>query len=1539
MDEEISTSIPSPYSSDDGSGSDVSITRPSSATSTSTSTKSNTAAFTEYVTAHTQQLRLAESQAPSSPQRENFGSVIDKARDYQEELFERAKDENVIAVLDTGSGKTLIAALLIRQYLQQELLNRAQSKPRKIIFFLVNSVHLARQQARFLNLNLPQPVIPLFGESNDDLWRRAPWDKIFAEKNVVVCTAAVLDQCLMHSFLTIDQISLLVFDEAHHCKKNHPYARIIRDYYLKCNEHRPRIFGMTASPVDSKRDVAKVADDLEDMLQSKIVTTNDLSIFDFAPRARDAFWVYPRLGPELDTELSSALRSTVGFVTDLQKYFDYSRQATRELGLWAADKIWHYILARGHRSAAITKKVEVQLRLESSDLDYQQYKQNLVATAMSQVENHRLEPVNTDSLHDLSPKVQCLYAKLRDQYSAFPDTRAIILTDRRLAASLLCDIFQSISLPNLRPGVLVGVSQSGSETGSFKNQEAVMERFRDGRINLIFATSVAEEGIDIPQCNLVVRFDLYKTPIQYMQSRGRARVKDSIFAHMMEDGDMKQLAHVNYSIEMDEYIRLFCQRLPADRKLGRGTKLKQLMARDASCGSFLTKDKVIANFNNSLVLLNRYSESLRAIGAEGSEVYIEMIDAEHDMFKYKVVLPHISDEQAKNVKGATGEARTNKVLAKRAAAFKCCQELYAAGLLDENLDSVFQKLKPENLNARTAVSEKLDQYEKKLKPKFWLEGGVGSLDLPTHLFATRVSFRSITGASDKRSVLLFTRIPLPPVPTFPVFLDDNVEHEVVFSSLALSVPVSTEQVNSLTFYTLNAVFADIFNKVYEAEPHNISYWLAPPSDHAVDGSFDVLVDLKELATAASPERLRWKIVNALSESLCRSVDAEKWQNAFLVDPGSGKFHYFTHNSVAGVTIWDRPPANASRSDKKHDNTIIEFTDSTWRKRGKDLKTFADRYDARQPVIDAKLVVSGRNFLEACPEKQHRTSSCYIAPQPLEIGRVSKSMAEVFLVWPAVLHKLESYLIVGEVFTKLDLQEVPLSLALEAFTQDNSGVADLDLEEHSQIADTKAPSQLDHMKQGTRLNYERLEFIGDSLLKMMTTITVFNRTNADEEGMHCKRMAMLSNSRLFSVASKPEYALYRYIRAGTGEKWRDTWYPEFLTQKSGRRIKLSKKQRSHALGRKTIADVCEATIGACIMTSKHLPTRDKFDLGIKAITKLVEDPDHDIVSWRQVAPMYKPPRWSLDTQDLVAINLADTISKITGYRFKRPRLLRSAFTHSSDQNSPVQDLQRLEFLGDACLDWVCIWWLFSSNPHRGPQWLTEHKMAMVSNKFLAALAVDLQFNKHLIASQPALYSDIARYVGEVEEAREQKNAKPDFWTRLTTAPPKALADLVESYLGAVLIDSNFDFCEIEKFFEKHVKPFFEDIEAYDTFANRHPTTHLSRLLHEEFHCQKTTWETLPQVETSVHSSDVTRDDGAQGDEAVAGVTVHVGWVIHGTVICSSKGTSVGYAKTRASKAALTKLEPLTVEEFRASYGCDCTTKRSKRDEAKGAVLQA
>lgn len=173
--------------------------------------------------------------------------IIANPRDYQVELFEKAKAQNTIAVLDTGSGKTLVAVLLLRHAIDQELEDRKFGWAPRISFFLVPSVNLVFQQWAVLKYNLDHAVEPLCGSMGCELWNKAEWDKHFAANQVIVCTADVLLQCLMHSFINIKQMNFLIFDEAHHAKKNNAYAKIIQDYYMAepDEERRPKIFGST----------------------------------------------------------------------------------------------------------------------------------------------------------------------------------------------------------------------------------------------------------------------------------------------------------------------------------------------------------------------------------------------------------------------------------------------------------------------------------------------------------------------------------------------------------------------------------------------------------------------------------------------------------------------------------------------------------------------------------------------------------------------------------------------------------------------------------------------------------------------------------------------------------------------------------------------------------------------------------------------------------------------------------------------------------------------------------------------------------------------------------------------------------------------------------------------------------------------------------------------------------------------------------------------------------------------------------------------
>ena len=118
------------------------------------------------------------------------------------------------------------------------------------------------------------------------------------------------------------------------------------------------------------------------------------------------------------------------------------------------------------------------------------------------------------------------------------------------------------------------------------------------------------------------------------------------------------------------------------------------------------------------------------------------------------------------------------------------------------------------------------------------------------------------------------------------------------------------------------------------------------------------------------------------------------------------------------------------------------------------------------------------------------------------------------LFPAIIFRLEAYLIVLEICAKLGLNIKP-ELALEALTKDSDNT-----EEHR--------SEQVHFQRGMGKNYERLEFIGDCFLKMATSISLYAQNAGDDEfESHVKRMLMLCNANLFKTATKLK--LYEYIR--------------------------------------------------------------------------------------------------------------------------------------------------------------------------------------------------------------------------------------------------------------------------------------------------------------------------------------------------------------------------------------------------------------------------
>lgn len=449
-------------------------------------------------------------------------NIVKNPRQYQQELFERAQKENTIAVLDTGSGKTLIAVLLLRWIIDGELERRAAGEPHKIAFFLVASVTLVYQQFEVLKTNLDHSVARVCGADNADHWQRAKWHKLFAENKVVVATSEILHQCLAHGYISMNQINLLVFDEAHHTKKNHSYARIVKDFYIPAEQTvRPRIFGMTASPIDAKTDVKQAASELESLMDSKIATTDDMSFQEAVHRPVESLLAYgPLPSQPIESALSRDIKANFPDVLHFSKHLEASAEIARHLGRWCADQ--YLVQAISQRNLArYERDLEHDFFYNDANREDQQVarlddKITLLRQIVTHVDNRqsKYDDLNTD---DLSLKIKELAKYLHQMFERPSQHRCIVFVQARHTARLLASVFMRLEFKHMKSTFLIGANADdvGVDNVSFRQQVMTLLRFRKGEINCLFATSVAEEGLDIPDCNLVVRFDMYSTS-EYM---------------------------------------------------------------------------------------------------------------------------------------------------------------------------------------------------------------------------------------------------------------------------------------------------------------------------------------------------------------------------------------------------------------------------------------------------------------------------------------------------------------------------------------------------------------------------------------------------------------------------------------------------------------------------------------------------------------------------------------------------------------------------------------------------------------------------------------------------------------------------------------------------------------------------------------------------------------------------------------------------------------------------------------------------------------
>jgi len=475
-------------------------------------------------------------------------------RGYQSEVFQKAKNHNVILHMNTGLGKTMCAAMLINKYLDID--------DRKLIFFLAPQVPLVNQQARFIQQQCAKSEVRrLHGQMDvgHESWSHEDWVSILrAGGNVFVMTPGMLHHMLVHAHIHMTDIKLLIFDECHHAGKLDEYALIMEQHYMRIDPPlRPRIFGMSAPMITGNpttEQLKKKIKDLERTYDAVVVHPIDPSKLPFDIEPQHQYWPYKAEDPDLFEERYGSVWPDWGLnQSEWLKIQNDFRALLEELGERAAvhcldgftsSRTRESNIHRFQEEGTITQNLADKLQHHES---WVQSKAELTAEwAKFRGEHPSLEEFKQ------SDKVQRLIECLRNfqKRRAGIQDKCIILCSRRVVAQYLGEVLQSefhsaagaflrtqfvISSSRVTHGLSRGMKQV--------DQKRILRGFRSledqdpNRVDVMVATSILEEGIDIPTCKLVIRFNYSLTAKTDIQSSGRARAKGSKYIHMVPDNE------------------------------------------------------------------------------------------------------------------------------------------------------------------------------------------------------------------------------------------------------------------------------------------------------------------------------------------------------------------------------------------------------------------------------------------------------------------------------------------------------------------------------------------------------------------------------------------------------------------------------------------------------------------------------------------------------------------------------------------------------------------------------------------------------------------------------------------------------------------------------------------------------------------------------------------------------------------------------------------------------------------------------------------
>lgn len=445
-------------------------------------------------------------------------------REYQLNIVKTAISKNTLVVLPTGLGKTIIAILVA--------LKRIERYPNSKILMLAPTRPLcAQHQKTFQTITeIPnEEIVLVTGKIRKD--KRI---EFYQKGKIIVATPQAVKNDLESNILKLTNFSLIIFDEAHRAVKDYPYVYIAKRY--KQASLYPLILGLTASPGGKAEKIAEVKKNL--FIEAvEIRTEFDKDVKPYIKEIKKE-WIYVELPEEIKgikQYLENALKEDIQWLKSVG--IIQTSKLTKKSLLTLQQKV-SKIIDEGNRGKylfSVARKLAEALKiyhalelLETQGIEsLYEFFENLANSKKRSdkllIKDPRIWIVKerVRKLKEVGfehPKLKKLISILKELISKNPKVRIIVFANYRATVQ---KIKESLDKNGIKSEILIGQAKKKGFGLSQKKQIEILNRFANSEFNVLIATSIGEEGLDIVDVQYAIFYEAVPSEIRMLQRRGR----------------------------------------------------------------------------------------------------------------------------------------------------------------------------------------------------------------------------------------------------------------------------------------------------------------------------------------------------------------------------------------------------------------------------------------------------------------------------------------------------------------------------------------------------------------------------------------------------------------------------------------------------------------------------------------------------------------------------------------------------------------------------------------------------------------------------------------------------------------------------------------------------------------------------------------------------------------------------------------------------------------------------------------------------------